>query len=118
MRYGGTSLRFLYPAFKFFCQEQAETGACTLFSDFQSRWNAAVPRMQQLLASQKILGFSIGDERICGSKFKTSLSDWETMINTIRSSFPDRSKAIIHTNECGGTFGEIASGGRRRRRKL
>lgn len=104
-QHGGPGLRFLYPAFKFFCQEQAESNVCTLYDDYQSRWDAAVPRMQQLLQEQKILGFSIGDERICGCKpGRSSVSDWETMINAIRASFPDRGTAIIHTNECKGTF--------------
>ena len=37
-QYGGPQLRFLYPAYQYFCQENAMTGACTLFSDYQARF--------------------------------------------------------------------------------
>eukprot|EP00039_Didymoeca_costata_P010098 m.134964 g.134964 ORF g.134964 m.134964 type:complete len:427 (+) comp14707_c0_seq5:2878-4158(+) len=103
-QYGGPSLRFLYPAYMFFCQEQQMSGNCTLFPDYQNRWNAAIPKMQDYLKSQKILGFNVGDERICGNdKHGTSIDDWNTIINTMRTSFP-RGQAIIYTNECGSTF--------------
>lgn len=100
---GSNGVRFLYPAFMFFCQEQAMTGACTLFSDYQSRWATAIPKLTNYLRHGKILGFNIGDERICGTKQKSSVADWNTIISTIRASFP-RGQAIIYTNECASSF--------------
>lgn len=105
-QYGGPSLRFLYPAYLYFCQEQQMSGKCTLFPDYQERWNAAVPKMHDYLKSQKILGFNVGDERICGGdKHGTSIDDWNTIINTMRNTFP-RGQAVIYTNECHSTFTE------------
>lgn len=106
-KYGGQNgVRFLYPAFMYFCQEQQMTGACTLFGDYESRWNAAVPKLAQYLKDQKIVGFTAGDQRLCGKKnMKTSLSTWNTMLSTIRNSFP-RGTSIIYTNECRSTFDE------------
>ena len=58
---------------------------------------------------QKILGFNVGDERICGNdKHGTSVGDWNTIINTMRNSFP-RGQAIIYTNECASTFENTAN---------
>merc|ERR1719399_853715 len=49
----------------------------------------------------------IGDERICSrGKHGTSVKDLTKIIDTVRKSFPDRKKAVIYYNECGGTFGE------------
>ena len=118
-QYGGPSLRFLYPAYLFFCQEQQMSGKCTLFPDYQNRWNAAVPKLHQYLMDQKILGFNVGDERICGGdKHGTSIADWNTIISTMRNSFP-RGQAIIYTNECHSTFessGDTVESRRRRRK--
>ena len=103
-QYGGPACRFLYPVGQFFCSGQT-TGLCTLLPDFQARWDAAAPRMRALLQSQKILGFFLGDERVCGGKrgggaYKAVV----TMANAVRNSFP-RGSAIIYTNECGGLYG-------------
>ena len=97
---GGPNLRFMYPVYKFFCQGGQETGKCEIFSDFQDRWNAAVPKMTQLLNDQKILGFFAGDEVICHSG---AAGPSDTIVNTVRNSFP-RGKAIIWLNECGSTW--------------
>ena len=101
-QHGSPNLRFMYPAYKFFCQEQSLSGHCTLFPDYQSRWNNAVPKLVQLLKDQKILGFFAGDEMICSNK---AVGPTNTMIDTIRATF-SKGKAIIWINECGSTFRE------------
>lgn len=101
-QHGGGDLRFLYPVWKFFCQEQQQTGVCTLYSDYQSRWDNAVSKMKQYLSSGKIIGFFPGDERICKMK-GTGVTD--TIINTVRNDFP-KGTAIIYINECGSTWPE------------
>ena len=102
-QYGGNDgLRFLYPSYMHFCQEQRTTGTCTLFPDYRSRWEAAVPKIHQYLVDGKILGLFIGDELICGAKQKTPVADWLSIISTVRSSFP-RGTAILYTNECQST---------------
>jgi len=105
-KHGGGGLRFLYPAFVHFCEEEEMTGMCTLKDDYEDQWNAAVPELTRLLGDGKMIGFTVGDERVCSNgKHGTPVEDLVTMIDTIRASFPDRKKAIIHYNECGGTFG-------------
>merc|ERR1712039_253452 len=53
---------------------------------------------------------TFGDELVCsGGKHGTKVSDLKTMIDTVRKSFPDRNEAILHYNECGGTFGDFGS---------
>jgi hypothetical protein len=100
---GGGGMRFMYQATKIFCQEQQVSGQCTLFSDFQARWDAAVPKLAQYLKESKILGFFVGDEQIC--RTKSAVAGWTTIANTMRNSFP-RNTAIIWGNECGSTFGD------------
>merc|ERR1719174_925715 len=105
-KHGGGGLRFLYPAFVHFCEEEEMTGKCTLKHDYEDQWNAAVPELTQLLKDGKMIGFTAGDERVCSNGHHgTPVEDLVTMIDTIRASFPDRKKAIIHYNECGSTFG-------------
>jgi len=91
-------MRFFYPAGQFFCQFDGHHW--TWYSDYQSRWNAAVPKLTKLLKERKILGFVTGDEAVDKG---LSTDHWETIINTIRSTFP-RGKAILYTNDyiCGG----------------
>jgi len=96
-QYGGPSLRFFYDVTKFFCPDKSN---CHLYSDYQTRWNNAVPKMTQLLTDQKILGFFLGDEVICSNK---GTGPSNTMANTVRNTFP-RGKAIIFLNDCGSTF--------------
>ena len=99
-QHGGPSLRFMQAVQHIFCEEGNESGKCTIRSDYQAAWNAAVPRFSQLLAAQKILGFFAGDEVICKNN---AAGPTNTIVNTIRNTFP-RGKAIIWINECGGTF--------------
>ena len=71
--------------------------------------------MKQLLQDEKILGFMIGDERV---DKHMPIPDWETMIHTVRNSFP-RGTAIIYANDfvCGdSTHRNQTLEGRRRRK--
>jgi hypothetical protein len=105
-KHGGGGLRFLYPVFVFFCEEEEMTNTCTLKDDYKDQWKAAVPMLTQLLKEGKIIGFTVGDERVCGDGHHgTPVKDLVKMIDHVRESFPDRSKAIIHYNECWKTFG-------------
>lgn len=109
--YGGGGTRFLYPVFEFFCKEGDMSNKCTLHDDYEDRWDDAVPEMTKLLKNGKIIGFTIGDERVCShGKHGTSVKDLTKIIDTVRASFPDRNKAIIHYNECSGTFGDFDDG--------
>ena len=101
-QYGGPSLRFMHTVEHIFCEEGSLSGKCTIRSDHQALWNAAVPRFSQLLAAQKILGFFAGDEVICKNN---AAGPTNIIANTIRNTFP-RGKAIIWINECGSTFKE------------
>jgi len=104
-QYGGPASRFLYPVGKFFCSGFQQNGLCTLLPNFQALWNAAVPQMHSLLQSQKILGFCLGDERVCGGKRgPDAYNNVVTMANAVRASFP-QGTAIIYANECGSLYG-------------
>eukprot|EP00937_MAST-01D_sp_MAST-1D-sp2_P004940 g4940.t1 len=105
-QYGSADgVRFLYPVqYKFFCEDGTGAHSCNLYDDYQARWDAAVPQLRALLQSQKILGFFLGDEIVCGGK-GAAYSTVVTMANTIRNSFP-RGSAIIFANECGGLYGD------------
>ena len=96
-QYGGPNLRFFYDVSKFFC---ADNHNCQIYSDYQDRWNQAVPKLTQYLKDQKILGFFLGDEVICHNH---AAGPTNTMADTVRNSFP-RGKAIIWINECGSTW--------------
>ena len=62
--------------------------------------------MTALLQSQKILGFFLGDELVCGGKRgPDTYNAVVTMANAIRSSFP-RGAAILYANECGSLYGK------------
>jgi len=104
--YGDEHTRFLYPAFRTLadCDDDGSgddmTGSCDLKDDYQDRWNKAVPKLTQFLKDKKILGFTLGDERICHGM---DIDEWITMADTIRATFP-RGTAIIYANECGSTF--------------
>ena len=102
-KYGASDTRFLYPAYNILakCKDDM-TGDCDLRDDIAERWKEAVPKLTQYLKDKKILGFTLGDERVCHGM---SLEDWTTMADTMRKSFP-RGTAIIYGNECGSTFFE------------
>ena len=96
-QHGGPNLRFFYDVTPFFC---SDIHNCQIYSDYQQRWNNAVPKMTQLLNDQKILGFFGGDEGICHNH---AAGPTNTILNTVRNSFP-RGKAIIWINECSSTW--------------
>merc|ERR1719506_1775119 len=90
-------MRFLYQIGSYFAD--GDRGTWTWHSDYQSRWNAAIPKLTQLLKDRKILGFMLPDE--CVDK-GLSIDHWETMIKTVRATFP-RGSSIIYAsdNVCG-----------------
>ena len=51
-------MRFLSLVQNLFCEEGNESGKCTIRSDYQAAWNAAVPKFSQLLKEQKVHTFS------------------------------------------------------------
>jgi len=87
-------MRFLYPAGQYFCSSDGNKH-WTWFPDYQSRWNSAVPKLTNLLKQRKIMGFIIGDESVDKG---LSTDHWETIIKTIRATFP-RGEAIIYAND-------------------
>lgn len=90
-------MRFLYPIGNFFCQFDGKHW--TWYDDYNTRWNNAVPKLKQLLMDRKILGFITGDESVDKGLSEDHL---ETMVNTIRATFPFGT-AIIYLNDniCG-----------------
>jgi hypothetical protein len=95
---GGPAMRFLYPVGQFFCDSDGHKH-WTWYDDYQTRWNNAVPKLKQLLMDRKILGFITGDESVDHGLSEDHL---ETMVNTIRATFP-HGTAIIYLNDyiCG-----------------
>ena len=97
----GGPRRYLFPSWRYFCQEQVVYAKCTLFPDYQRRWDEAVPFLARLLQEQKILGFLTGGERV---SHNTSCSTWSILANTVRKSFPVSTGAVIYANEGISTF--------------
>ena len=91
---GGPELRFLYQVGSFFCSFDGNK-TWTFYPDYQTRWNRAVPKLRRLLQQQNILGFMIGDESVDKG---LSTDHWETIIQTIRATFP-RGTAIIWASD-------------------
>ncbi len=97
----GGRRRYLFPSWRYFCQEQVVYAKCTLFPDYQRRWDAAVPFLARLLREEKILGFLTGGERVTHN---TTCSTWSILANTVRASFPVSTGAVIFANEGISTF--------------
>ena len=97
----GGRRRYLFPSWRYFCREQVVYAKCTLFPDYQRRWDAAVPFLSRLLREEKIAGFLTGGERVTHN---TTCSTWSILADTVRASFPVSSGAVIYANEGIATF--------------
>eukprot|EP00505_MAST-04D_sp_SCG-Rhode-Island_P004425 Stramenopile-MAST_4_protein_4425 len=78
-KYAARDLQFMFYVPQYFLN------GSQLWSDFQERWDGAVPQYKALAKEGKLAGFSVGDEIM--SQSNISLSIVHTMVNTIRASF-------------------------------